>query len=401
MAFSFLDWLIGQSLDLAVSKTNTLIQWKELKSKLDKEIDLWATQLPKHCELVSIAMYLDISSKDDTNKSLKILGRQIDSGLLPTENLILDALLEQWHICKSYTATQPFFLIDVDEAVIHLAQLSARLSGILLQEELLFKRFVQQHLAENKNDTEEIKGKLKIIEELIKKLNSQHPVSNSHKIFRPIPKCDILLHSDKEYQKYLTIAFLKIALYQSFKAVKYKKFTCLFNYSDDLFQSSDGTRNPGISLWSGEVIFLGNCQKLVELFCNSQDRFTEILEQYYGDPEFNEINLKIQFLSVQGLIPYEIEIDGQNGRYNISLLSFKGIDYQRLHSLNTVLPFIASMTEPRIQVIDYDRIAMNSAMLNLVYKALIDDEIDLSLLEVNVDNFDDWNYHYTIEKASD
>lgn len=397
MAFDFVDWLVSGSLNYITSKAGSIFDSKDIKSKLAKEVDKWARNLPGHCKLVSVAMYLNPDdSLTGDNSSLRTIGQIIDNGELPGEQLIFAALYERWLQCRMLPNKQPFFNLEEAEAQGHLRMLAVDLNGVLLQETKLFNRFVQQNLGGISNNTEDIKMRLEILERLIKESeNKQKPLP---KIYRSIPKCELIIPSEREIQKLVTIAFLKIALFQNFRNSKYKKFTCLLNYSEDLFENGDKEPNPGITLTTGEVTFLGNCKKLVNLFCNRDERFGEIVEEYHDNDEYNSITIKLQLLKIPGLTPYEIEVDGQNKTYTIKPLPHGTLDYEHLHSLNAVLPFVAAMTRPGLHIIEFDKLKEYPEVLKLVHKAIVEDSIDLSLIEVNVDDFDDWTYKYTIEK---
>jgi hypothetical protein len=397
MAFDFVDWLVSGSFTYITSKAGSIFDSKDIQSKLNKEVDKWTRNLPGYCKLVSVAMYLNTDDPlHDDKSSLRIIGQTIDKGELPDEQLIFAALYERWRQCQRISNKQPFFNLEDAEAKEHLMDLAVNLNGVLIQEAKLFNRFVQQNLGGIMNNTEDIKVRLEILERLIKESeNKQKP---EPKVFRSIPKCEMIIPAEPEIQKPVTISFLKIPLFQNFRDIKYKKFTCLLNYSEDLFENGDKEPNPGITLTTGEVTFLGSCIKLVSLFCNRDERFGEIVEEYYNNDEYNSINLKLQLLKAPGLIPYEVEVDGQNKTYTIKPVPHGTLDYENLHSLNAVLPFVAAMTRPGIHIIEFDKLEKYPAVLKLVHKAIIEDSIDLSLIEVNVEDFDDWNYKYTIEK---
>lgn len=392
MAFSIVEWLLSESLNFAKSKILSFVELESLNNRLDWEIDNWAKELPQKYQLVSVAMYLGINSK---GPYLEQIGQKIDNQELPNEQLLFNALYERWENCRSKSNLQPFFSMSREDATVHLTKLAKRLNIILIQEEILFKRFIQMHLSEIKNDTDDIKAQLAKLEYLIR--NGEFKVSQLNNVYRPLPKCHVLIHTDPAIQKYLTLSFFKIALFENFRSVKYKKFTCLFIFSEDLFENENGLSNPGLSLISGEVTFLGSCQKLVDLFCNNHNRFIEILEFYNNNDEYNAFNLNLKFFQTAGVIPFSIEIDGQNKTYRVNPILFKGIDYDNLSSLNAILPFLASMTEPRIQAIDLDKLSKSPAALKVVYKAINDNTIDFAPIKVNVDNFDDWDYEYNVQ----
>src|SRR5215217_1597288 len=96
MAFIFLEWLTGESLN----KVMSTITEKSLQQRLDDVVDRWADALPPHCNLVSVAMYLDIhpAGMNTGNTALETLRNQLKNGNLPSQQTLFDSLLEQWLI---------------------------------------------------------------------------------------------------------------------------------------------------------------------------------------------------------------------------------------------------------------------------------------------------------------
>lgn len=218
---------------------------------------------------------------------------------------------------------------------------------------------------------------------------------NTKKQYRDIPYSDIILPKmEQEPRKMLTAIIMKIALFQTFALIKYKKFRCLFNFGESYTQFDDGTSAPGFELICGEVQFLSNCTRLIKTLQHEPDRFWDQVDQYRANKEFNHIKFRMELLPTEGLTCYDFEIDGQTGHYYVKVKNYEGIEYHKLDSLSSVLPFIAVSTKPVINVIDLDKIAKHSAFMKLLHHLLKENSFKRSLLKVNVDDSEDWDFEY-------
>lgn len=342
------------------------------------------------------------AKKKDINRSKSALLRELTSDLNSTTKLIEKFPHE---INRVYFATTTGKFIEIQDACMAYS--------ISMQREVKFFSWpdIQNEIAKfpsvrNKyypglkdnnliedSISSEIKEKLAFLEKLL--LAQNVTLLDKKKEYRDIPYCEILLPpGDFEAQKFLIVFILKAAAYQSFDDVKYKKFTCLLNFSHSFTQFGDGNSGPGFSMISGEVIFLGNCNRLVKMLKNNSDKFWKVFEQLREDPVYNKINFRLELLPAEGLIAYEFEIDGQTGFYNLRSIKHRQIDYEKLDSLNAVLPFIASTTKFGIHIIDFDRIKNFPAFTKFVYSSIQEDAFIPSNLKVNINNFDDWDYDY-------
>lgn len=242
--------------------------------------------------------------------------------------------------------------------------------------------------------TMELKKQLARLEELLKSQNATSVTRK--KEYRTIPNCEILLPPvDLQSQKFLVAIITKIAAYQTFGDIEYKKFICLLNFSRFYTQFGDGTSGPGFAIISGEVKFLGNCGRLVKMLQNDSEQFWQLYDKLKEDPRFKQINFRMELLPVEGLTAYEFEIDGQTGSYLFKPTEIKPLDYERLDSLNAVLPFVAATTKPWIQLIEFDKLQRFPAFTRLIHALIIEGSFKLSAVRVNVNDFDDWDYFYT------
>lgn len=245
-----------------------------------------------------------------------------------------------------------------------------------------------------------IRERLEQLEQLINEQNTTLP--NKKIDYRSIPDCEILLPPiDLEAQKFLIAFILKTAAIQTFKDVAYKKFTCLINFSHTYTQYGDGKQGPGFSILSGEVVFLGNCSRLIKKFQFDKDAFWKLYEMYEEDTHYNRINFRMVLLPNEELISYEFEIDGQTGFYNFFPRLEENLDYDKLDSLNSVLPFIASTTKLGLKIIEFDKLKYYPAITKFIYCMLLENSFKLTSLRVNINDFDDWDFIYKIPKHSD
>lgn len=249
------------------------------------------------------------------------------------------------------------------------------------------------HLQEAMSMESNFNEKIKKLESLISKLENKN--TGIKKQYRDIPYCEILLPTmPQDLLQNLVAIIMKISLYETFTQTRYRKFRCLFNFSMSYTQFDDGSSGPGYGIISGEVIFLANCSRLIKEIQDDQDRFWTRFEKYKVDPDFNRVRFRMEIIPTEGLKAYDFEIDGQTGNYNIKITKYEGLEYDKLDSLNAILPFIAQSTKPTINIIDFDKITTNSAFMKLFHHLLSEDSFKTNLLKVNVDDFDDWDYDY-------
>jgi hypothetical protein len=249
------------------------------------------------------------------------------------------------------------------------------------------------HLQQAMSMESSLNEKIKKLESLISKLENQN--TGIKKLYRDIPYCEILLPTmPQDLLQNLIAIIMKISLYETFAQTKYRKFRCLFNFSMSYTQFGDGSSGPGYEIISGEVIFLANCSRLIKEIQDDQNRFWNRFEKYKVDSDFNKIRFRMEILPTEGLTAYDFEIDGQTGHYNIKVKKYEGLEYDKLDSLSAILPFIAQLTKPSINIIDFDKIETHSAFMKFFHHFLSEDSFKRNLLKVNVDDFDDWDYEY-------
>jgi len=249
------------------------------------------------------------------------------------------------------------------------------------------------HLKEAASVENVLEEKIRRLELLIAKFEPQN--LKAKKQYRDIPYTDILIPKmELKAQQTLTAIMMRIALFQTFARTKYKKFTCLFNFSASYTQFGDGTSAPGFEIICGEVQFLANCTRLIKLLQYEPDRFWEQFDHYKEDKDFSYIKFRMELLPVEGLTCYDIEVDVQTGHYEIKVKAYEGLEYHKLDSLSAILPFIAHSTKPTINIIEFDKIEKHSAFMKLLHHMLRENSFKRSLLKVNVDDFDDWDFEY-------
>lgn len=246
----------------------------------------------------------------------------------------------------------------------------------------------------------EIKEKLIFLEKLIQEqIIKAQP---QKKVFRSIPDCEILLPTmDLDGQKFLIAFIIKVAAIQTFKHFTYKKFTCIINFSHTYTQFDDGTEGPGFSIFCGEVVFLGNVSKLMKIFQNNREKFWNLYEHFEQDDFYNAINFRMVLIPDEGLTSYDFELDEQTGRYQLAPVYSVELDYDKLNSLNAVLPFIGSTTRFGIKVIEFDRLKGFAAITKFIYCMLYENSFKLSNILVNAHDFDDWDFAYKIKERED
>ncbi|MFX1707171.1 hypothetical protein PV783_24600 [Chitinophaga sp. CC14] len=347
------------------------------------------------------------AKKKDINRAKKTLLRELTSDLTSTTELI-----EKFphDINCVYFATTTSKFIEIQDACISYSLSKGRplkfFSWPDIQTEIAkfpsvrnkYFPSLKENILSDNSLSSEIKDRLARLEKLLLAQSATAP--NTKTEYRNIPYCEILLPPvDLEAQKLLMVFILKTAAYQAFADIKYKKFTCLLNFSHSFTQFGDGTSGPGFSIISGEVIFLGNCTRLIKMLQNNNEKFWQVFEQFREDPAYNKINFRMALLPAEGLTSYEFEIDGQTGFYNLRNVEPGPLDYEKLDSLNAVLPFIASTTKWGIQVIDLDKIKNYPAFTKFIYSSSHEDGFKPSYLKVNVNNFDDWDYYYPMPVA--
>ena len=251
------------------------------------------------------------------------------------------------------------------------------------------------HLHQANLQEAEISKKLKKIKKLLSMLEVKK--STEKKQYRDIPQCEILLpEAPENIQKMLIASIIKVSLYETFSKTSYKKFGCLINFSATYTQFSDGSSGPGLQLISGEVIFLGHCSRLVKELQYNPENFWSRMDSYDNNLHFKNIKFRMELLRMEGLNSYEFEIDGQTASYNINAKEYEDLDYEKLNSLSAVMPFIAQITKPGINIIDIDKIKNHAPFMKLFYHFLNRDSFKPKLLKINVDDFDDWDYEYNL-----
>jgi hypothetical protein len=343
------------------------------------------------------------AKKKNINRSKKELIRELTSDVKSTVNLIENFPHE---IAQVFFATTTSRFIEIQDACISQSRTLKFFSWQDMQEEIAKYPSVRNKYFPNlkENDpnggriSKEIKDQLEVLEKLLSKQAETSPINN--KVYRDIPECDILLPKmELESQKFLIAFILKTAAYQTFASVKYKKFNCLINFSSTYTQFHDGTSAPGFAIISGEVIFLGNCVRLVKMLQHNSKKFWNLYDELQSDSDFKRINFRMELIPSEDLRAYGFEVDGQTGFYNFKPLDNGALDYEQLNSLNSVIPFIASTTKFGIRVIDMDKIEGYPAFTKFLYCCLIEDKFNPSSLKVNVNDFDDWDFSYSIPGA--
>lgn len=246
------------------------------------------------------------------------------------------------------------------------------------------------------NISDELRKRLDQLEEIIAKQTLSNPIK---KQFRSIPNCNILLPDvEMEHLKYLIGAILKISLYRTFTNIKYTEFSCIFNYSDSFTVYEKGPPSPGFEIISGQVVFLGECIRLVKTLQNQNEIFFQLLNDLEDDTEYKRIKMTMAFLPVEGLTAYSFKIDGQTNVYEIKPVFSNQLNYEKLSNFSDVLPFIVSTTQPTLNVLDFDKISKYPSFTKFIYNTIAEGSIQLNALRINVDNFEDWDYEYCKNK---
>jgi hypothetical protein len=129
---------------------------------------------------------------------------------------------------------------------------------------------------------------------------------------------------------------------------------------------------------------------------NNRKKFGEEVEKYMSISDFDQIKIKVQLVPSKLLTAYTFEIDNQLGTYSIKPIFDHTLDYEKLCSLNAMWPFIASTNSSIFHVLDFDKLAENSAILKFIYYLIDKDTLNLSLIKINVDDFDDWDFEYVV-----
>lgn len=395
----FLEWFVTYALNFSLDE----FRRNSLQNKLDHTVDKWCKSLPNDCQLVSVAIYFNVSSSNNDGNliALKKIGDSLDKSILPSRQLIFDALYERWTICRKNNAMQPFFTISIKQAEPFLRTLAEDIETVLLQETNLFNRFMhdevlkmRQAAEEQKQETDLLRQQIKALHKAIERNNKLH--NNSGKVFRPIPYCVLPFYKDIERRNYVLLGIFKIALFKTFKDTSYKKFTCLIHVDPTFYQYDSGKVEPGITLICGEVEFLANCIRMADLFFDKPEEYCKEIDKYFLDPEFAQFNLKFALGSFEHYIPYEIEVDGVTKKYLMTLGDLdKPLPLAQVTSLNAALFVISYILTLPIVVLDFDKFMNNNAMLKFICSAF-DNEVRLSNIRVNVDNYDDWDYEYDI-----
>jgi hypothetical protein len=339
------------------------------------------------------------AKKKDINRTKQSLVRELSIDLKKTINLIEKFPHEIKHLYFATTTSKNACLAFCSEKECKLQFLSWNdIQEDIAKFSTIRNRYfpsLKENNVDEKSINFETQEQLKLLQQFI--LNHIGDAKTKKKEYRNIPNCEILLPPlGLELQKHLTAFILKTAAIQNFAETEYKNFTCLLNYSSSFTQFSDGTSGLGFSIICGEVKFLGSCTRLVKMLQNNRGKFYKLYEQSLTDPNFGQINFRIELLPAEGLTAYEFEIDGQTGFYNLRPCKLKPLNYEKLDSLNAVLPFIASTTKFGINIIELDKLNNYPAFTKFVYSMIYEDKFTPSDIKVNVNDFDDWDYAYNI-----
>jgi hypothetical protein len=86
MGFSVLEWMVSKSLDLSLIKSFASLNG--IQTRLNKTADEWAKKLPASCSIVSVAMYLNIHSNNESDTSLKAICEKLEKSQLPSSEFV-------------------------------------------------------------------------------------------------------------------------------------------------------------------------------------------------------------------------------------------------------------------------------------------------------------------------
>lgn len=183
------------------------------------------------------------------------------------------------------------------------------------------------HLKESSKATDVyLNEQISKLEILIEKLELEKQNPQIKKTYRSIPNCDIILPNlDHEPRKILIATIIKLALYQTFKDVKYKKFGGLLHFDNSYTEFSDGTSGPGFKIISGEVVFLANCSKLIISLQDNPSDFWNQIDHYKDDECLKKIRFRMELLPRDGLTAYEFEIDNQIDNYRMTIQEYQRV----------------------------------------------------------------------------
>lgn len=348
------------------------------------------------------------AKKKDIKRSKRVLVNELLDDLEKT-NELTKQFPHQIHQLFFTTTTQKY--IEVQDACISISQIEGRQLQFLSWPDLelevakfskirrKYYPFLRSNDMEERNELQiQLRDKLELLEKL---LTRPGIMLREQKVYRNIPSCEVHLPLfDGPTEKSIIAFILKAALYQTFQQKLYRKFVCLFDFDKLYGQLNDNSWYPGFSIISGEVEFLGNVIRLAKSLVTDANYFWEMHEELNLNPKFNHINFRLEFLPRKGLTAYHFEVDGQTGFYKVAAFESKMIDYDRLDSLNSVLPFIASATRPGFQLIEFDKIEHNHAFMKLIYGLVIQNAFETKSLKVEVNDFDNWDYDFILPKRT-
>lgn len=149
MGFEFIPWLITFSLNRTGNKTLDWLSKTALSSRLDNEIEDWSKTLPKELDVRPSALFPKTpwNTAQQDRPALTVLEDHLARKVAPTEQVWLEALLEQWNTIRVRPGQrQSFFLLPEQEATIHLRNLALRLALRSVQDEELFRGTVVDEL---------------------------------------------------------------------------------------------------------------------------------------------------------------------------------------------------------------------------------------------------------------
>lgn len=149
MPFDPLTWLLGYGMSRGSNKILDAFAKTGLSSRLLNDFEDWAKGLPSDKYVAAAALFPNLPTQTDPaqHPARAQLSRDFSDRRVPTKEIWLDALVEQWHEVKhSIPEPQPFFNLPEDEARRLLEDLARRLATRCEQDENMFRSTVLEAL---------------------------------------------------------------------------------------------------------------------------------------------------------------------------------------------------------------------------------------------------------------
>lgn len=370
-------WALGYVAEKALDRFFT----PQFHAELSATVEGWAKELPETLWLYPPVFFATSGDEFGDTTARKFLGEQLAAGTIPPEELWTAALWERWNGVKSNVAEpQPFFAASREAVEPHLSNLAKRLWTVTATDRKRFQLTVLDALAALAVDVNGIRALL-----------SQRKLENRAKVWRelstawlPLPNTDLNIAST------VLASVIAPALYDTFGADAYKKFTTLF-----WFTFGEPSKAPGFIMHTAYPTLVANIRKqIVDSVRAAKGEAPHPHRQLLDEMKlyWNVTSLLPQPSS--GLEAVEITYDGPQKRASYLPLPLAGgkLTVHEHMTTSDALRAYVIIARSNNFMLEVDFRQFHAAAVKLLASVNVTKQVALGPYRVNVNDPDEWDY---------